>query len=115
MGHTIAHAIEYIQDLNVSHGNAVAAGLFIESEIAFDKGLLDKRDLKKLRVLIDKWWPRLKLANDDLLEGMFGDKKKSSNSKDYHFSLWLGPGKGARPEKVSKKEIKKAQERYDKD
>ena len=115
LGHTIAHGIEYIQGRKVSHGNAVAAGLFIESEIAFDKGLLDKRDLKKLQALIDKWWSRLKLANDDLLEGMFGDKKKSSNSKDYHFSLWLGPGKGARLEKVSEKEIKKAQERYDKD
>lgn len=113
LGHTIAHAIEYIEDLNISHGNAVAAGLWIESEIAFQKGLIDKRDLKNSQSLIDKWWSRLNLDIQDLLKGMHSDKKKSSNSKDYNFSLWLGPGRGASLEKVTQKEIKKALDCYD--
>ena len=112
MGHTIAHAIEYFDDYNISHGDAVAAGLWIESEIAFGEGMIDRESLELLQDLIDKWWPRLDLENIDILKGMIADKKKSSFSKDFYFSLWSGVAKGAILTVVSKEKIQKAKSLY---
>jgi 3-dehydroquinate synthase len=112
MGHTIAHAIEYFENNNISHGDAVAAGLWIESEIAFGEGLIDRESVDTLQRLIDKWWPRLELKNIDVLEGMIADKKKSSFSKDFYFSLWSGVGKGAVLISVPEVKIHKAKLLY---
>ncbi len=115
IGHTIAHAIEYFEDLNISHGDAVAAGLWIESQIAFDEGLIDSKSLRALQDLLDRWWSRLDLSNMDLFKGMLADKKKSSFSKDFYFSLWSGVGRGAVLTPVSREKIYKAKMRYDQD
>ena len=112
MGHTIAHAIEYYDDHNISHGDAVAAGLWIESEIAFGEGTIGREPVELLQNLIDKWWPRLDLKNMDILKGMIADKKRSSFSKDFYFSLWAGLGKGAILTVVSKEKIQKAKSLY---
>ena len=112
MGHTIAHAIEYFNDHNISHGDAVAAGLWIESEIAFGEGIIDRKSVELLQNLIDKWWPRLDLQNMDIFQGMIADKKRSSFSKGFYFSLWVGVGKGAILTLVSKEKIQKAKTLY---
>lgn len=52
VGHTVAHALEQVSDYQISHGEAVAIGLQIETEIAVQMGLLDSDEaLRIIRVL----------------------------------------------------------------
>jgi len=51
-GHTIGHAVEKI--LKIPHGKAVAIGMVTEGKIAVQRGLLDEKDLSRLRNLLEK-------------------------------------------------------------
>ena len=86
--------------------------MWIESEIAFGEGIIDRESVELLQNLIDKWWPRLDLKNIDVFKGMIADKKKSSFSKDFYFSLWSGVGKGAVLISVPEVKIHKAKLLY---
>ena len=62
-------------------------------------------------------WPltnsiELPVRSVALLKGMIADKKRSSFSKDFYFSLWAGLGKGAILTVVSKEKIQKAKSLY---
>jgi 3-dehydroquinate synthase len=43
-GHTIGHAIESASDYGISHGNAIAAGMIIETKIAKELGMIKEKD-----------------------------------------------------------------------
>ena len=51
-GHTIGHAIESVSDLFIEHGKAVAIGMVAAARISHQMGLLDRRELVRLRDLI---------------------------------------------------------------
>ncbi len=63
LGHTMGHAIESWSLIHhsqpVLHGQAVAAGLWCESFIAFQKGLLPGEDWKWISSCIEKWFPKI--------------------------------------------------------
>jgi 3-dehydroquinate synthase len=42
IGHTIGHAIEGLEKGRVSHGLAVAIGLYIEAKLGYDRGVVEK-------------------------------------------------------------------------
>ena len=48
-GHTLAHAIESVEDYTVRHGEAVAIGSVFAAELAADLGLLDAAEVEQIR------------------------------------------------------------------
>jgi 3-dehydroquinate synthase len=51
-GHTLAHAIERVEDFGWRHGEAVAVGLVFAAELAGQAGLLPAEDVERHRSLI---------------------------------------------------------------
>ena len=90
LGHTIGHALESGLEGNESHGNCVAAGLWIESVIAEDLGLLDPSHGLALRCLIDRWWTTRLPIPPETISYLHGDKK--NRYKKIQFILPKGPG-----------------------
>ncbi len=94
-GHTAGHAIEQALDFTIPHGQAVAAGMLIECNIA--QHMLDANvdDLNRIRSLVSKF----ELANFELppfencLAFMKLDKK--NRNRKVHFSLPLAIGQMA--------------------
>jgi len=72
-GHTIGHAIELLSDYKISHGEAVAAGIVIESRLSYEMGILDLTSLEK----IEKKLPPVSLPFDpnQILSVLSRDKK----------------------------------------
>jgi 3-dehydroquinate synthase len=52
-GHTLAHAIERVEDFGWRHGEAVAVGLVFAAELAVQAGRLSRADADRHRRLID--------------------------------------------------------------
>jgi 3-dehydroquinate synthase len=51
-GHTLAHAIERVEDFGWRHGEAVAVGLVFAAELAGQAGLLARADVDRHRELV---------------------------------------------------------------
>ncbi len=83
-GHTVAHAIEIVSHYRISHGQAVAIGMVIESKIAVILGKLKKSELERIKKIILQFGlncdlpPNISIEN--LMEAMILDKK-SLNAK----------------------------------
>jgi 3-dehydroquinate synthase len=52
-GHTLAHAIERVEDFGWRHGEAVAAGMVFAAELGGRAGLLTAAEVDRHRTLID--------------------------------------------------------------
>ncbi len=95
-GHTIGHALEsyfLTTDTPLSHGQAVALGMLVESKIALDANVLTSPDFEKINTLIFRLLepPHVKLPSpEELKPWMMRDKKNIS--KDLSFSLPRGIG-----------------------
>jgi 3-dehydroquinate synthase len=78
LGHTLGHALETLSDYKISHGEAVAAGIVLEAEIAHSLGILKSSDLD----LIKSKFPPVNLELDpDQLLGILQLDKKSIDGK----------------------------------
>lgn len=60
-GHTIGHALESASDYHLSHGEAVAAGMIIESYMAMKLGFLKETDFQRIEKLIRRVFPSFTL------------------------------------------------------
>lgn len=49
VGHTLGHAFETLSNYQISHGQAVAAGIVLEAEISFEMGILKKEALDQIK------------------------------------------------------------------
>ena len=56
-GHTLAHAIERVEDFGWRHGEAVAVGLVFAAELAGQAGLLSRAEVDRHRSLVDAIGP----------------------------------------------------------
>lgn len=78
-GHTIAHALELLENYQISHGEAVAIGMLVESRISQKMGLLSLKDSEEIEALVRSFPFPLKLSSAITLEKMRGalvlDKK----------------------------------------
>ena len=79
-GHTVGHALESVCDYSLSHGEAVAIGLIVESYLAMQLGILSKHSFEKIRRIFVKYGFPLQLTNNqislqNLLDKMILDKK----------------------------------------
>ena len=77
-GHTVGHAIESASDFKAEHGKAVALGMLAAGRISNRLGLLDKKELTRLKSIIQRAdlpteLPDLEVAR--ILQAIKHDKK----------------------------------------
>lgn len=116
LGHTIGHGIESLmmdKGIPLTHGEAVAAGILIESRISLEQGLLNSDDFNSLQEIISKYYSKVAILNDDiekLISYLYNDKK---NQKDaISFVLLSEIGKAHINKTASIEQIKAALEFY---
>jgi 3-dehydroquinate synthase len=69
-GHTIAHALELLENYRLPHGEAVALGMLVESFISVRMGLLPAASLREIETLIRSFPFDLKVSANVTLEKM---------------------------------------------
>ncbi len=78
-GHTVGHALEVLTNYSLSHGEAVAIGMMVESEISTQLGFLAEDSLSRLRNLLKSFRFSLKVPRryslEMLMQAMAFDKK----------------------------------------
>jgi 3-dehydroquinate synthase len=83
-GHTIAHALELLENFHLSHGEAVAIGMLVESRISVMMGHLSNSSLMEIEKLIHSFPFALKITSKITLENMHStlalDKKASKGT-----------------------------------
>lgn len=81
LGHTFGHSIEALSDFTVSHGHAVASGMYFICECACKNGLCDENTLARLERLLRKYsldpFIYRNYDLDSLISVASRDKKKS--------------------------------------
>ncbi len=98
-GHTLGHSIEslFLQDDNkktLLHGEAIAAGMIMESFISMKKQLLTREDYYQIKYTIKNIFDDIEFSNHDIdsvLELLIHDKKNEYGS--ISFALIDGIGK----------------------
>lgn len=97
-GHTFGHAFEKI--FQISHGEAVGAGMAIATEISTLRGLLDQSDADRIKDLLQKLKFSIQVDADRalMLDAIRRDKKREADV--VHFVLLCGIGQAV-VEKIS--------------
>ncbi len=113
-GHTIGHALEghFLHTSNrLFHGEAIAAGMVIESHIAFKKGYLKAKDLDEISAFILSVFGKIQLPQDaQWLPMLKQDKKNKGNT--ILLAVPKTIGKAVWDVGVSEKEIREATDYY---
>ena len=81
-GHTLGHAIEKESGFTISHGEAVAIGMYLVAKKCVENGLVNSEILTLLEELLAKYdLPKsTKICIDELLNKSLIDKKRKGNS-----------------------------------
>jgi 3-dehydroquinate synthase len=81
-GHTLAHAIERVEDFGWRHGEAVAVGLVFAAELAGQAGLLSPAEVDRHRTIVDAMGLPTRYAGDwpTIQSVMRVDKKARGSS-----------------------------------
>jgi 3-dehydroquinate synthase len=99
-GHTVAHALEQVSNYTLPHGEAVALGLVLESELAVLLGLADSSLHRQVVELLARLGlpDQIRPGTDSkaLIDSMRGDKKNRRGQ--IHFSLPAALGRMHRGE-----------------
>lgn len=78
-GHTIGHALEHLTNYSISHGEAVAIGMIVESHLALQLGKLKQCDLEGIKSILIKYGLPLvfekQFSIESLIKTMSLDKK----------------------------------------
>lgn len=78
-GHTIAHAIETVENYQISHGEAVAIGMLVEGYLSYQLGFLKKQELEQIDKILHLFHFSLQLSSQVTVEKMISamaiDKK----------------------------------------
>lgn len=78
-GHTIGHALERLTDYSISHGEAVAIGLLVESYLSVKLGILDQKSFDRIKKILLQYGLPLQLPSrfliQTILDAMALDKK----------------------------------------
>ena len=91
LGHTIAHAIEKCTT-KMSHGEAVAVGLYHITHSALSQNLISEADAALIFELIEQYGfdTALPVERKQILKAIEGDKKRSGNSLHIIFPTGIG-------------------------
>jgi 3-dehydroquinate synthase len=106
-GHTIGHALEYLLDYELRHGECVALGMIVENELARRRGVLSNDTAQRIATLIERLGlptrlPRA-LAPEAVVDTCGLDKKARAGAA--HFVLLQGLGQPLRVADVADEEI----------
>ena len=87
LGHTIAHGIEKLSNYKISHGKAVAMGIYIILKTSEKNGLLSKEIRENIELTIQKLLPKVDMESaiyslSDILECALFDKKRTGDNLD---------------------------------
>ena len=78
-GHTVGHALEHLTHYSVSHGEAVAIGLIVESYLSLVSGVLDRESFDRIKKILIRFGLPLRLPTrfpvQTILDAMTLDKK----------------------------------------
>lgn len=78
-GHTIGHALEQLTNYSISHGEAVAIGILVESYMSLKLGVLDQNSFDRIKNIFVEYTLPLKLpiplSAETILNAMVLDKK----------------------------------------
>ena len=78
-GHTVGHALERLTHYHLSHGEAVAVGLLVESYISYELGFLDHEVVNRIKkVLVHYLLPlqfSYRFSSEAIIAAMRSDKK----------------------------------------
>ena len=78
-GHTIGHALEMLSRYSLSHGEAVAIGLIVESYLSWKSGMLDQKSFDRIKNILVRYDLPLRLPGrfsvQDIFDAMALDKK----------------------------------------
>lgn len=112
-GHSIGHALEALLLEDLLHGEAVVAGMIMESHIAWQKKLITKRLLDEISSIFIATFPTVDteyIDRDALIELIRNDKKNRSNK--FLFAL-IDKAGGGRPDvPVTQAQILKSLDHY---
>ena len=80
-GHTLGHAMEILSDYNLSHGDAVAKGMYWMTQIAVTEGWCEPRVLEELETILIAYGFDLTLDynRDEIYRVLCSDKKRTGN------------------------------------
>ncbi len=82
-GHTVGHAFESLENYQIAHGDAVAIGLYIESELSERLGHLTQGEVAEIKEVLKLYDFPLKISShitaENLLETMKRDKKATAD------------------------------------
>lgn len=79
-GHSVGHAIETVHQL--SHGDAVAIGMYIEAELAVSMGLLDGGTPERIQQLLKRYHLPFQMAieTERCWQNLLQDKKRAEDN-----------------------------------
>ena len=79
LGHTMGHSIELLSNFGISHGHAVASGMYLITKCAVNKGLCPESALTRLTAVLEKYslnpYIYSEFSLKDLIEAASHDKK----------------------------------------
>ena len=95
LGHTIGHVLEmtsklsggYLSHGNLSHGQAVALGVYLENEFLYDQKCISKKDFQEIKTLWERHFSlesllqqgRLRWSRAQFQKLLLKDKKNTSS------------------------------------
>jgi len=91
-GHTIGHAIESQSNYSISHGCAVAKGLYYETKLSQELGFINEKEVLRIKEILEKSGFNLSLKFDSkkLVESMKSDKKNSGSKISFVLPSRIG-------------------------
>lgn len=92
LGHTFGHAIERLQNYQISHGHAVAIGISLAAKTAYHMGLCNDTTAEKIQQILQKF--DLPIATNysaaELFDAILTDKKRSGDTIDLILPAAIG-------------------------
>lgn len=79
-GHTIGHAIEVIENYRISHGEAIAIGMIVESHLSHICASLNKAELERIEAIFKNYEFSLTLSRKVTLEKMLSAMSKDKKA-----------------------------------
>lgn len=117
-GHTLGHAVETHflskpKGKHLLHGEAIAAGMIMESYLSFRKRLISENELNAIREFIFSVYGAVDILDDDIDPIITLTKQdKKNRGTEVRFSLIDGIGQCQFDIKISSSEMKKAIDYY---
>jgi 3-dehydroquinate synthase len=96
-GHTLGHAVEthFLDkpDGRLLHGEAIAAGMVMESFIAFERGMINSETLLQVEEFMFTVYGKIIIPEDEVVDILAHTKQdKKNKGKEIRFSLINGVG-----------------------